>query len=180
MRRPLAIALLLTALGTAGCGDDLPVRDITPEPTTATTTIPVATTAAGETIAPTTALGDTVAVAPASLPDVSDPILAAYQPALDGLDSVLGTEGTTAALGRLQAVTLAQAWSPEMLAALFASFCNDWDSDDSADGGVGPLTEQGRSAWAAAIVGPLHVSPVDARLAIEWALTDPSFSPPCQ
>ena len=108
MRRTLAIALVITAAGTVGCGDGTPVRDITPDPTTATaptlpTTIPV--------IAQTTSLGgdaDPAALAPATLPDVSDPILASYQPALDGLDSVLGTEGTTAALVRIQIATPTQ------------------------------------------------------------------------
>ena len=180
MRRTLAIALVITAFGTVGCGDGTPVRDITPDPTTATApTLPTTTPA----IAETTSLGgdaDPAALAPATLPDVSDPVLASYQPALDGLDSVLGTEGTTAALVRIQIATPTQAWSPEMLAALFASFCNDWESDDSAGEGVGPLTEQGRSDWAAAIVAPLHLSPFDARSAVDWALADVAFTPPCQ
>ena len=115
-----------------------------------------------------------------------DPVWAAVEAHLGGADGITihlredRRHIRDADLARIQAATPTQAWSPEMLAALFASFCNDWESDDSAGEGVGPLTEQGRSDWAAAIVAPLHLSPFDARSAVDWALADVAFTPPCQ
>jgi len=161
MRRTLAVTMLVMLVVAAGCSDDSRAKDVT-ETTTA----------------PTTAVTTTAAAA--TSPDLTADVLGSYPQAKELLDSRLGSDRIAAAVARLDAAIPAQEWNAEMFAALDGSFCNDWDAEDAADGGVGPLTEKGRSDWAAAIAGPLHLSPADARAAVNWIESDADFSPPCQ
>jgi hypothetical protein len=185
MRRTLAIAVLVTLFAAAGCGDDTTSTDSTDTTTTSkavttTTAASSETTVAGapmQTIPAGAAEGKQPA--PATTPDQKASVLAAYQAALDGLGTTLDDDGITALVGRASEATPSQIWSEEMVAALFASFCNDWDSDDSGEA-VGPLTEKGRTDWAAAVAEPLGITEAVARQAIDWALADADFAPPCQ
>ncbi|MBX3283777.1 MAG: hypothetical protein KF703_00390 [Actinobacteria bacterium] len=133
-RRLLAVALAAAVLvGCGGSSGESPAEATTTIPGTSSSTSTSTTTAGAEPI------------------DPGNPLLSGLVAAREQVADPANAERVAAALDELDAAT-GIAWTPDMLAVLGASYCNDWDRPA---GEVGlELTEAGRADWAAA-VGPL-------------------------
>lgn len=91
--------------------------------------------------------------------DFNSPLLWGYDQAWDGFvrfaPNYLGAE-----LATLDGMTSAD-WTMEMLVALAASYCNNWDR------GEGGLTFTGADQWASSVAPVLGITIADARAAID-------------
>jgi hypothetical protein len=98
--------------------------------------------------------GDAPGPTPSSTEVAIDPtnrLLSGLEAARDQVSDPANQARVAEALAELDAATGVE-WTPEMLAVLGASYCNDWERPVGEEGLT--LTDSGREDWAAA-VGPL-------------------------
>lgn len=99
--------------------------------------------------------------------DFSSPLFAAYSTQIANFDANGPSPTENRDIATLNSLT-GISWSHDMLMAIAASYCNDWESNELG------ITPAGREAWAKAVAPPLGVPLDAARVAINSGI--PAFN----
>lgn len=142
--RRVFLSALIAATVAVGCGGEADERGTAgvdgSGPTTSSAEV-----ATSKEVADTTSAPDEVVI------DPTNRLLSGLEAAREQVGDPANQARVAEALTELNAATGVE-WTPEMLAVLGASYCNDWDRPADEEGLA--LSDAGRAAWAAA-VGPL-------------------------
>ncbi len=156
--------------------------------TSAITTLPASTstaTAVTTTAAPPTTARAVVTPSTANTPqlptneiDFSSPLLSGYALLVEYVETYSENQSIDADLNYLTSTT-GVVWNKQMLLALSASYCNDWDRyfPDPEDTGV--TSTKGYQDWSSAIAPVLGISTTAARQALD-SLRWQNYPPPCE
>ncbi len=165
----------------------LPTTTAATTSTSAITTLPASTSTAAAvttTAAPPTTAGAVVTPSTANTPqlpaneiDFSSPLLSGYALLVEYVETYSENQSIDADLNYLTSTT-GVVWNKQMLLALSASYCNDWDRyfPDPEDTGV--TSTKGYQDWSSAIAPVLGISTTAARQALD-SLRWQNYPPPC-